>query len=187
MAPKISLTPFFDCVVVGGGAAGLATAIGLAHGGLSVRILGVPETPRDDGRSAALFQSSLDFLGKLGVEERLKAHGAPLRAIRLIDITGALVRAPTTTFKAAEIGQEAFGWNIPNAKIVGELCAAARATPGLEVSTTFFEGFEEVKAHSSESNTISRQAIGKTGTPQQVRARHACRRRDHRNQRSHRR
>lgn len=139
----MALTPY-DCIVVGGGAAGLSTAIGLARGGLSVRILGVPEVARDDGRSAALFQSSLDFLGQLGVEDRLKAHGAPLRAIRLIDITGALVRAPTTTFKAAEIGQDAFGWNIPNAKIVEELSAAARMTPGLEVSSTFFEGCEDL-------------------------------------------
>lgn len=139
----MAATPY-DCIVIGGGAAGLSTAIGLARNGLSVRILGVPEVVRDDGRSAALFQSSLDFLGQLGVEDRLKAHGAPLRAIRLIDITGALVRAPTTTFKAAEIGQEAFGWNIPNAKIVEELSAAARATPGLEVSSVFFEGFEDL-------------------------------------------
>ena len=139
-----------DCIVVGGGAAGLATAIGLARGsladgGLSVRILGVPDVPRDDGRSAALFQSSLDFLGRLGVEDALKAHGAPLRAIRLIDITGALVRAPTTTFKAAEIGQDAFGWNIPNAKIIEVLSAAARETPGLEVSSDFFEGIEDLE------------------------------------------
>lgn len=139
----MATTPY-DCIVIGGGAAGLSTAIGLARNGLSVRILGVPEVVRDDGRSAALFQSSLDFLGELGVEDRLKAHGAPLRAIRLIDITGALVRAPTTTFKAAEIGQEAFGWNIPNAKIVEELSAAARATPGLEVSSVFFDGFEDL-------------------------------------------
>ncbi|KAF0231164.1 MAG: 2-octaprenyl-6-methoxyphenol [Beijerinckiaceae bacterium] len=135
-------TKILDGLVVGGGAAGLATAIGLAQAGLSIRILGVPETPRDDGRSAALFQSSLDFLGTLGVEDALKAHGAPLRAIRLIDITGALVRAPTTTFKAAEIGQEVFGWNIPNAKIVEVLSAAARQTANLTVSPDFFESFE---------------------------------------------
>lgn len=133
-----------DCVVVGGGAAGLASAIGLAQAGLGVHVIGVPDTPRDDGRSAALFQSSLDFLGRLGVEGQLKAEGAPLRAIRIIDITGALVRAPTTTFKSAEIGQEAFGWNIPNVKIVEILIAAARKTPGLAVTSHFFESFEDL-------------------------------------------
>ncbi len=133
----------FDCIVVGGGAAGLATAIGLARGGLSVKALGVPDAPHDDGRSAALFESSLEFLATLGVVEELKAHGAPLRAIRLIDITGALVRAPTTTFKASEIGQDAFGWNIPNAKIVEVMSAAARTTPGLSVSATFLDRFTQ--------------------------------------------
>lgn len=133
----------FDCIVVGGGAAGLATAIGLARGGLTVQALGVPDSPYDDGRSAALFESSLEFLDTLGVVEGLKAHGAPLRAIRLIDITGALVRAPTTTFKASEIGQDAFGWNIPNAKIVEVMSAAARATPGLSVSSAFLDHFTQ--------------------------------------------
>ena len=134
----------FECIVVGGGAAGLATSIGLARGGVSVAILGVPETPRDDGRSAALFRSSLDFLGDLDVEAALKVHGAPLRAIRLIDITGALVRAPTTTFKAAELGQSEFGWNIPNAKIIEVMSAAARQTPNLTVLTTLFDQYEEM-------------------------------------------
>lgn len=133
-----------DCLVVGGGAAGLASAIGLARAGLSVRVIGVPDAPRDDGRSAALFQSSLDFLGRLGIEERLKAYGAPLRAIRIVDITGALIRAPTTTFNSAEIGQEAFGWNIPNARIVEVLIAAARETSGLGVSGEFFDGVEDL-------------------------------------------
>jgi 2-octaprenyl-6-methoxyphenol hydroxylase len=137
------MTTHFDCIVVGGGAAGLASALGLAQGGLSVMALGVPDVPRDDGRSAALFQSSLEFLAGLGVSEALRAEGAPLRAIRLIDVTGALVRAPTTTFKAVEIGQEAFGWNIPNARIVAVMAAAARATPGLTVSPAFVEAVED--------------------------------------------
>lgn len=137
------MSTHFDCIVVGGGAAGLATAIGLARGGLSVKALGVPDAPHDDGRSAALFESSLEFLATLGVVEKLKAHGAPLRAIRLIDITGALVRAPTTTFKASEIGQDAFGWNIPNAKIIEVLSTAARTTPGLSVSPAFLYRFTQ--------------------------------------------
>lgn len=137
----------YDCVVVGGGAAGLASAIGLARAGLSTLVLGVPETARDDGRSAALFESSLAFLDTLGLGERLRARGAPLRAIRLIDITGALIRAPTVTFKAAEIGQDHFGWNIPNAAIIEEMRAAALQAPGLTVSAAFFAGFDDAGDH----------------------------------------
>lgn len=136
-----------DCIVVGGGAAGLASAIGLARAGLATRIVGVPERARDDGRSAALFNSSLDFLDRLGIGEALRRRGAPLAAIRLIDVTGALVRAPTVTFKAAEIGQELFGWNIPNAAIVEEMIGAAQATTNLEVSPAFLEALMQRDDH----------------------------------------
>ena len=150
------LTLSCDALVVGGGAAGLSTAIALAQAGISTRIIGVPDAPRDDGRSAALFQSSLTFLDSLTVRnsagigdgsfssvgDALRLRGAPLRAIKIMDITGALVRAPTVTFKALEIGQEAFGWNIPNAIILEVMSAIARNTPNLTVSSAFFSGFE---------------------------------------------
>lgn len=136
-----------DVLVVGGGAAGLATAIGLAQAGLSTHIIGVPDAPKDDGRSAALFQSSLEFLDSIGVGEKLRERGAPLAAIRLIDITGALVRSPTVTFKAAEIGQQAFGWNIPNATIIEVMSGIARNTPNLTVSSAFFAGYTKTGDH----------------------------------------
>ena len=123
-----------DVLIAGGGAAGLSAAIALAKAGLSTRIIGVPETILDDGRSAALFSANLDWMDGFGAGEALRAAGAPLRAIRIVDITGALVRAPTVTFKSSEIGQEAFGWNIPNAAIIRALLALARNVPGLGLS-----------------------------------------------------
>ncbi len=118
-------------LVAGGGAAGLATGLALAQAGLTVTIAGVPETIRDDARSAALFASSFAFLDAIGAGDRLRAKGWPLRAIRIVDVTGALVRSPTTTFKAIEIGEPAFGWNVANAEILTELIAKAKETPGL--------------------------------------------------------
>lgn len=163
-----------DALVVGGGAAGLATAIGLAQRGLATEVIGVPEEIRDDGRSAALFQTSLDFLGTLQLEDALKAQGWPLAAIKLIDITGALVRAPTTTFKAAEIGQPVFGWNIPNAKIIAVMREAARNTPNLALSSAFVEGFRETGDHllitlSDGSQRRARVLIGADGQKSRVR------------------
>lgn len=131
-----------DAVIVGGGAAGLATAIGLARAGLSATVLGLPADIRDDGRSAALFESSLAFLDGLALGDRLRERGAPLRAIRIIDLTNGLVRAPDVLFRASEIGQEAFGWNIPNAAIIEEMIAAAREETGLTLSTALFSGLE---------------------------------------------
>ena len=84
-----------DVLVAGGGAAGLATGLALARAGLTVTIAGMPETIRDDARSAALFASSFTVLDRIGAGDRLRAKGWPLRAIRIVDVTGALVRSPT--------------------------------------------------------------------------------------------
>jgi 2-octaprenyl-6-methoxyphenol hydroxylase len=132
-----------DVMIIGGGAAGLSAALGLAARGLRVTLAGVPGEIRDDGRSAALFQSSLDFLAGLGVGPDLQAYAAPLRAIRIIDIAGGLVRAPTTTFRAVELDQEAFGWNIANADILRVLMARARSLPGLVLSEAVLTDFTE--------------------------------------------
>ena len=163
-----------DALVVGGGAAGLATAIGLAQAGLASEVIGVPDEIRDDSRSAALFATNLEFLGTLGLEAPLKKAGWPLAAIKLIDITGALVRAPTTTFKAAEIGRPLFGYNIPNAKIIEIFREVARNTPGLAVSSTFIEGFRETGDHllvtlSDGSQRRTRVLIGADGQKSRVR------------------
>lgn len=130
--------PETDILIAGGGAAGLATGIALAKAGLRMVIAGVPEAIRDDARSAALFASSFAFLDRHGLGHALRERGWPLRAIRIVDVTGALVRSPTTTFKAIEIGEPAFGWNIANADILDVLISAARKIPGLVLEHGFF-------------------------------------------------
>lgn len=126
--------------VVGGGANGLAAALGLARAGVSVTLLGAVDSPRDDGRTAALMQPSLDLLASLGVLERLMPRAWPLAAIRLIDITGALVRAPTVTFRAAELDLPHFALNFSNADIVRHLTAALRAEKAATVETALATG-----------------------------------------------
>lgn len=131
-----------DLVIAGAGAAGLATGIALARAGMSVSLLGVPQTIRDDGRSAALFASSFAFLDSIGVGAALRARGWPLRAIRIVDVTDALIRAPSTIFRSMEVGEPAFGWNIANAEILRTLIETARALPGLTLEPTLLAGFE---------------------------------------------
>ena len=87
-----------DIAVVGAGPTGLAAALALAHAGARVALLGnppLPESPqRLDTRTAALLQNSIVMLRALGVFDDLEHHAAPLLAIRIIDDTGGLFRAP---------------------------------------------------------------------------------------------
>jgi 2-octaprenyl-6-methoxyphenol hydroxylase len=121
-----------DIAVVGTGPAGLATALALAHGGSRVALIGpAPPAPRPhsqqplDTRTAALLESSIDMLKALGAWKALLPHAAPLKAIRIIDATGSLFRAPDVEFMASELGLDAFGYNIANSVLVDVLYAKA--------------------------------------------------------------
>lgn len=122
----------FDVAVVGGGAAGLAAALVAAIAGLRTVIFAPPAT-FPPGRTAALMQGSVDLLADLDVWPALAPRAAPLRAIRIIDGTRRLFRAPETTFHASEIGLSAFGFNIPNGELVDALRRHADAFDDLTI------------------------------------------------------
>src|SRR4029453_2780746 len=79
-----------------------------------------------DRRTAALFAGSIELLKNLGVWNDVAADSEPITAIRMIDDTGSLLRAPEVTFTAAELGLAEFGWNIPNRALVAALTQAVR-------------------------------------------------------------
>jgi 2-octaprenyl-6-methoxyphenol hydroxylase len=56
----------------------------------------------------------------------LQAQAAPLRRLRLVDDTGAILEAPELAFAADELGESEFGWNIPLSQLIAALreCAA---------------------------------------------------------------
>ena len=106
----------FDAAVVGAGPVGLAAALALSGMGLRTILIGpVPE--RRDGRTAALLRGSVDLLAGLGIWPALQEEAGALRAIRLVDATDSLFRPPPVTFRASEIGLDAFGWNVENARL----------------------------------------------------------------------
>src|ERR1700724_55152 len=119
-----------SAAVVGGGPTGLLAALALAHFGVPT-VLVAPLRDRVDNRTTALMAPSVKALEALGVWPRCRDHAAPLRVIRIADDTGRLWRAPEVRFEAAEIGLEAFAWNIENAHLVAALWDRVAAMPSL--------------------------------------------------------
>jgi 2-octaprenyl-6-methoxyphenol hydroxylase len=112
-----------EVAVIGGGPAGLVSAIALAAAG--VETLLIARAAETDHRTTALLAGSVTALATLGVWQGCLPHAAPLREIRIVDDTQRLIRAPEISFSAAEIGLDAFGYNIENRHLIAALLARA--------------------------------------------------------------
>jgi len=152
-----------DVLVAGAGLAGLAAALGFARAGFGVVCCGASErTGR--GRTVALLDPSVAFLDALGLWTLLKAQAAPLRALRLFDDTGGLFPPRPVEFHAAEIGLDAFGWNIENDRMGDALAAEVARAPGLEriasgVVAYDFVADSAVRARLEDGRAISAQLV----------------------------
>lgn len=103
----------FECAVVGTGPAGMIAALALAKNGIETVLVG-PPVNLNDARTTALMDASRQFLDNIGIWKDLRTSFTPLEKMRLIDGTDRLLRAPETTFDAAELNLPAFGYNILN-------------------------------------------------------------------------
>ncbi|MCC6779102.1 MAG: UbiH/UbiF family hydroxylase [Hyphomicrobiales bacterium] len=124
------MTQTAEVVVVGGGPAGLTAAVALAMAGIETALVARP-TQAADNRTTALLAGSVTALTTLDVWQHCRRDAAPLRVMRLVDDTTRLLRAPEVAFAAAEIGLDAFGYNIENRHLLAALDARARALPQL--------------------------------------------------------
>lgn len=140
----------FEVAVIGGGLAGMIAAVALARGGRNVALV-APPAPKEDRRTTALMDQSIRFLDRLTLWEKLRPTAAPLTSMRIIDGTNRLLRAPTTTFRSAEVGLDAFGYNFPNRALMDVLEAAVAA----EGNITRFTDMAETIGIAPESVTIT--------------------------------
>ncbi len=116
----------FEILVVGTGPVGMVTALAFGNAGFRCALVG-PKAATADGRTTAIMAPAVDYLESLMPSPVLAEHGSPLKTMRIVDATSRLVRSPTVTFHAAEIGLEAFGSNIANATLNAALEEAAGA------------------------------------------------------------
>ena len=152
----------FDVAVVGGGPAGLAAAIALAESGARTALI-ARRAPYADNRTTALLGGSVDFLQALDVWPRCKDNAAALQAMRLVDDTGRLIRAPEVRFSAGEIGLDEFGYNIENRLL---MAALEERAAGLAALTWFDDdaaavspGDAEVVIRTGEGKSLSSRLV----------------------------
>ncbi|MBC9246610.1 UbiH/UbiF family hydroxylase [Paracoccus sp. 11-3] len=119
-----------DVLISGGGIAGLIAAAGFGAEGLTTLCVDPASPVTDEGtdgadlRSTAFLTPSVALLGQIGLWERLSPFATPLQVMRIVDAGGAdPVARLIRDFDASEIGDQPFGWNLPNWLLRREISA----------------------------------------------------------------
>ena len=158
-----------DVLVSGGGIAGLVTAAGFADLGFSVTLVDptppplTADTDGSDLRSTAYLKPACDLLDRIGLWRDLAAAATPLETLRVIDSSGDPPLARTErAFRSADLGEPAFGWNLPNwltRKLLAERLSGAE-----RIDLRFGTGFTDIV-------TREREAIVRLTDGSRIRAR----------------
>ena len=119
-----------DILISGGGIAGLITAAAFGAEGFSVLCVDPAPPVTDEGaagadlRSTAFLTPSVKLLEQIGLWERLAPHATALQVMRIVDAGGSEPTPRLTRdFDASEIGDQPFGWNLPNWLLRREISA----------------------------------------------------------------
>ncbi len=128
-----------DVIIGGGGMVGLALAVALARGGLSVAVADpVPQAAAldaaFDGRVSALAFATVRMFQALGVWEHLAKDAQPINDILVTDAKLNGGPSPFSLhFDAAEVGAAALGHIVENRHIRAGLFAVAATLPNLRL------------------------------------------------------
>ncbi|MCC7304987.1 MAG: UbiH/UbiF/VisC/COQ6 family ubiquinone biosynthesis hydroxylase [Alphaproteobacteria bacterium] len=109
-----------DLIISGGGIAGLTLASLLGGAGLSVHLID-PAPPQPlkktapSSRTIALMESSVNIIKAAGAWDAVKSFSNPLKTMRIVD--DSMGKKLQFEFSSRDIGQEQFGFNIPNSTL----------------------------------------------------------------------
>lgn len=129
-----------DVAVAGCGLGGLTAAAAFGTAGFRVCCFDVrpagarAEAVQDDGRTTAVFDQAQILLGSVGAWDALEPVSAPLRTMRIVsaaDSDGG--RIVEREFHAEDWSKSAFGWCVPNARLVSALWEKIEELPNVEI------------------------------------------------------
>lgn len=130
----------YDVAVAGCGLGGLTAAAAFGTAGYRVCCFDVrpagarAEAGTDDRRTTAVFDQAQILLADVGAWDALEPVSAPLRTMRIVsaaDSDGG--RIVEREFHAADWSKSAFGWCVPNVRLVSELWKRLEALPNVEI------------------------------------------------------
>ncbi|MEL6452532.1 MAG: UbiH/UbiF family hydroxylase [Pseudomonadota bacterium] len=128
-----------DILISGGGIAGLTAAAAFGTAGYHVICVDPtpPVTDRDaegaDMRTTAILQPGRDLLDRAGAWAALAPHGAALDVMRIVDAGGTDGSArEIKAFKASDVSDLPFGWNLPNWRLRQALVARLDTLPNVD-------------------------------------------------------
>ncbi len=128
-----------DILISGGGIAGLTAAAAFGTAGFDVICVdpAPPVTEREadgaDMRTTAMLQPARDVLEAAGLWEALAPHASALDVMRIVD-AGGEDGAPRDIkeFKASDVSDLPFGWNLPNWQLRRQMVARLAALPNVD-------------------------------------------------------
>ncbi|MEO0389110.1 MAG: FAD-dependent monooxygenase [Pseudomonadota bacterium] len=145
-----------DIFISGGGIAGLSAGIALANADFKVTLAdpAPPAAGHEDAsadlRSTAFLQPARGLLEDAGLWPLLAPSATPLEALRVIDLAGTPPKIATErTFQSDDLGETAFGWNLPNWLTRKVLTEAAAETENLDLRLG--TGFAKMLTRESEA------------------------------------
>lgn len=173
-------TPQCDVLISGAGIPGLTLGLLLARAGIDTIIIDPAPTAAllnaaPDTRTVALMQGSIGILREAGVWDDCAAQGGTMAMLKIVDDSGLTKQPAIVTFRAADIGQEIFGVNMPNNILRAALAARAmkqknlRLLPGVKLAEWAADDFG-VTAHASNGAVRAKLIVGADGRNSAVRA-----------------